>query len=70
VIHDAEAVVARAGRMVREGVVITDEGVEVALRVATICVHGDTPGAPELARRIRETLQSAGADVAPIGAWL
>ncbi len=70
VIHDAEAVVARAARMVRDGIVLTPEGADVALRVATICVHGDTPGAPELARRIRETLQSAGADVAPIGGWL
>ena len=27
------------------------------LRVDTICVHGDTPGAPELARRIRAALE-------------
>jgi len=70
VIHDPEAVVARAVRMVREGVVLTPEGTEVALRVDTICVHGDTPGAPELTRRIRDALQAAGATVSPIGAWL
>jgi UPF0271 protein len=70
VIHDAEAVVARAVRMAREGVVLTPEGTEMALRVDTICVHGDTPGAPELTRRIREALESAGAKVSPIGAWL
>lgn len=70
VIHDAAAVVTRAIRMAREGVVLTPEGAEVALRVDTICVHGDTPGAPELTRRIREALQAAGASVSPIGAWL
>ena len=70
VIHDPEAVVVRAVRMVRDGIVLTPGGREVALRVDTICVHGDTPGAPELARRIREALKAAGATVAPIGEWL
>lgn len=70
VIDDAAAVVTRAVRMACEGVVLTPEGAEVALRVDTICVHGDTPGAAELTRRIREALQAAGASVSPIGAWL
>jgi UPF0271 protein len=70
VIHDPEAVVLRAVRMVRDGVVLTAGGREVPLRVDTICVHGDTPGAPELARRIHEALTAAGATVAPIGGWL
>ena len=70
VIHDIEAVVARAVRMAREGVVLTPEGAEVALRVDTICVHGDTPGAAELTRRIRAALEAAGATVSPIGAWM
>ena len=70
VIDDPEAVVARAVRMVRDGIVLTAEGREVPLRVDTICVHGDTPGAPELARRIHEALVAAGATVAPIGGWL
>ena len=70
VIQDPEAVVLRAVRMVRDGVVLTAGGREVPLRVDTICVHGDTPGAPELARRIHEALKAAGATVAPIGEWL
>jgi UPF0271 protein len=37
--------------------------------VDTICVHGDTPGAPDLARRIRTALTDAGVTVAPIGGW-
>jgi len=70
VIHDVEAVVARAVRMAADGVVLTPEGRQVELRIDTICVHGDTPGAPELVRGIREALRGAGADVAPIGSWL
>lgn len=70
VIHDPEAVVLRSVRMVREGIVLTASGREVPLRVDTICVHGDTPGAPELARRIHEGLVAAGATVAPIGGRL
>lgn len=60
VIHDADAVVDRAVRMARDGVVLTPNRQEIRLRVDTICVHGDTPGAPELARRIRAGLEHAG----------
>jgi 5-oxoprolinase (ATP-hydrolysing) subunit A len=70
VIDEPEAVVARALRMARDGVVLTAAGREVPVRIDTICVHGDTPGAPELARRIRTALAAAGAGVTPIGGWL
>lgn len=60
VIHDADAVVDRAVRMARDGVVLTSGGQEIRMRVDTICVHGDTPGAAELARRIRAGLEHAG----------
>ena len=70
VIHDPEVVVARAVKMATAGVVVTPDGREIALRVDTICVHGDTPGASELTRRIRAALAAAGADVRPVGEWL
>jgi len=63
VIHDADAVVTRAVRMVRDGVVLTATGETLPLRIDTICVHGDTPGADELARRLRAGLAEAGIDV-------
>ena len=44
VIHDADAVVARAVRMARDGVVLDRDGDEIPMRVETICTHGDTPG--------------------------
>jgi UPF0271 protein len=70
VIHDPEAVVARAVRMATDGIVLTPEGREIPLQVDTICVHGDTPGAPELTRRIRHALEAAGVRVRAIGTWL
>jgi 5-oxoprolinase (ATP-hydrolysing) subunit A len=70
VIHDVDAVVARALRMAVDGVVLTPANQEIALRVDTICVHGDTPGAPELVRRIHAALTGRGVAVAPIGTWL
>jgi UPF0271 protein len=63
VIHDAAVVVERAVRMVRDGVVLTPDGREIPLKVDTICVHGDTPGAPELTKRIRAGLEAAGITV-------
>src|SRR6478752_9876587 len=43
VIHDADAVVARAVRMAKEHTVVAVDGSIVPLEVDTICVHGDTP---------------------------
>ena len=66
VIHDPEAVVSRAVRMARDGVVLSAQEQPIPLRVDTICVHGDTPGAPELTRRIRAGLEAAGIAVRPL----
>ncbi len=67
VIDDPDAVVTRALRMVREGIVDTVDGTPIAIRIDTICVHGDTPGAAELAARVRSALEAAGIDVRPVG---
>jgi UPF0271 protein len=67
VIHDVEQVVARAVRMVRDAHVTARDGTRVPLQIDTICVHGDTPGAPALAQALREGLEAAGIRVAPLG---
>ncbi len=59
VIHDQAAVVARAIRMVRERRVVATDGSEIALDADTICLHGDTQGAAELARAVRAGLEAA-----------
>ena len=68
IIHDADVVVDRAVRMAKEGTVVAVDGSVVHLAADTICVHGDTPGADDLAARLRAALQEAGVDVKPIAA--
>jgi UPF0271 protein len=68
VIHDANAVVERVIRMAREHAVVAADGSIVPLEVDTICVHGDTPGAAELATRIHAALTGAGVEVKAVGA--
>jgi UPF0271 protein len=67
IIHDLPLVVERAVRMVTESRVIARDGSSILLHVDTICVHGDTPGAADLARALRQGLEAAGVRVAPGG---
>ncbi|MCP2335607.1 LamB/YcsF family protein [Actinomadura rupiterrae] len=60
VVHDPEQVVKRAVRMATEGRVTTVDGSDVALSARSMCVHGDTPGAVQLARAVRDALHAAG----------
>ncbi len=67
VIDDPEELVERAVRLVHDGSVTARGGDVVVLRRDTICLHGDTPGAGELAARLRSGLGAAGIRVLPIG---
>jgi UPF0271 protein len=55
---------AEAGRqalsIVERGTLIAWDGTEIALNAQTICIHGDTPGAPEIAAAVAHTLRQAG----------
>ncbi|HTI38273.1 MAG TPA: 5-oxoprolinase subunit PxpA [Vicinamibacterales bacterium] len=66
VLHAADVVAERAVRLVAEGRAVTSGKTTIALRVDTICVHGDTPGAATLASRVRQALAAAGVDVRPM----
>lgn len=70
VIHDTGEVVARAVTMVRDRVVVAADGSILPLEVETLCLHGDTPGSGELARRIRLGLEAAGITVASLNTIL
>jgi UPF0271 protein len=65
VIHDPGEVAARAVRMAVDGVVIAVDGTPVRLRARSICVHGDTPGAVEIALAVRAALAGAGLALGP-----
>ncbi|RXS83353.1 LamB/YcsF family protein [Streptomyces sp. TM32] len=60
VIHDPDEVVKRALGMARDQAVTSRDGTRVALTARSLCLHGDTPGAADLARRVRSELTASG----------
>ena len=67
VIEETAASVRQALALAREGCVMSAAGVRVNLKVDTLCIHGDTPGAAELAKKVRAALEAEGVAVAPPG---
>ena len=65
---DPDAAAAQALAICRDGRVTARDGSTVEIRADTICVHSDTPGAPQIARAVREALEGAGIQVAALGA--
>jgi UPF0271 protein len=63
VLHDPEQVAARMLRLASDGVVSAIDGSTVRLRADSICVHGDSPGAVEMARQVRELLERSGVTI-------
>ena len=66
-IHDRDMVRERALELAARGKISTLDGNEIALEVDTLCIHGDTPGAWELAATVREALETAGIQVLAMG---
>ncbi len=64
-VTDAAFVARRAVQMARDGIVVAVDGSEISCRIESLCVHGDTPGAVELAAGVREALEAEGMTVAP-----
>jgi UPF0271 protein len=60
-----EAIGQRVVRMLQQGTVPALGGGEARVTAQTVCVHSDTPGAPALARAIRQALATAGIQVGP-----
>ena len=59
----------RAVEIATGGSVTGSDGSRVAIRAESICCHGDTPGAVEIAAAVRRALEAAGVSVtAPIPA--
>jgi UPF0271 protein len=63
VIHDTEIAGMRMVEMVNAGAIITDSGKHIATPIDTICLHGDTSTAVEIARSVRRALEDAGVRV-------
>jgi len=65
---DPSEVAARAVRLATEREVMSVDGTVIPLVARSLCVHGDTPGAVELARAVRDALEAAGVELHPFTA--
>ncbi|WP_055556488.1 LamB/YcsF family protein [Streptomyces sp. NBRC 110028] len=64
VVSDPGTVVKRALGFARDRAVTSIDGRWIDVEVRSLCLHGDTPGAAELARRVRSELAAAGVRLA------
>lgn len=65
VLHDPEEIARRCLAMVVDGQVEAIDGSQVAVTPGSLCVHGDSPGAVEIARRVRQVLTDDGVTLTP-----
>jgi UPF0271 protein len=66
VIRDPEAAALQALRLAQDGGAVTATGSRLMLKVDTLCVHGDEPGAVAIASAVRNTLGGAGIELKPL----
>jgi len=63
VIHDPVLAGARMVEMVKASAIITETGKHIPVSIDTICLHGDTPTAVQIAQSVRTALEGAGITV-------
>ena len=63
VLDDPVAIAERVADMVTTGHVTAVEGSTIEVHVESVCVHGDSPGAVQIATAVRERLKADGIDV-------
>ena len=59
VAYDPDEVRERVARVLSEGIAVSQSGREIPMRADCVCVHSDTPGAPDVARAVRAALDAA-----------
>jgi UPF0271 protein len=64
VLHDPARIAERVSRMVQRGQVSAIDGSTIDLQVESVCVHGDSPGAVQIATAVRDRLLLDGVELA------
>lgn len=64
VLHDPAEIAERVARMVTAGQVTAVDGSAIEVTVDSVCVHGDSPGAVQIATAVRERLTEVGITLA------
>lgn len=65
-IHGPQACLAHVRAMLDAGALIAIDGTRIPTPIGSICVHGDSPDAVEVARHLREGLATAGYEIKPL----
>jgi len=65
-IRDPSEAAQQAVRIAKQRTLLAVCGKEIAIEAQTICIHGDTPGATEIAAAVARALRAAGVDLAPL----
>jgi UPF0271 protein len=63
VLHDVDEIADRVSSMVTAGRVAAADGSMIPITVESICVHGDSPGAVQIANSVRNRLQADGVEL-------
>ena len=64
VLHDVAEIADRVASMVGAGRVVAVDGSTIPVQVESVCVHGDSPGAVQIATAVRERLLADGVKLA------
>lgn len=67
-VHTTRERVAEQALQLAEGWVLCSDGTRLSLEVETICIHSDTPGAPEMVRAVRAAFDKRGIPVERVSA--
>lgn len=63
VVSDPQAVATRVVQLAQDGTLTARDGSTISIAAESLCVHGDSPGAVDLARGIVAALQEAGIEI-------
>ena len=63
VLHDPGMIAERAVRLAQAGEMVAIDGTVLKLEARSLCIHGDTPDAVTIARRVRSDLEAAGVEI-------
>jgi len=63
VLHDRAAIAERAVRLAQSGEIVAVDGAIIRTTSRSLCIHGDTPDAVEIARTVKAGLASAGVEI-------
>lgn len=63
VLHDPDMIADRAVRLAQAGEIVAIDGTVLKVEARSLCIHGDTPDAVTIARRVRSDLEAAGVEI-------